>query len=66
MQIAPDKWDAKAERIHARPEHEGTPVRVVGLGLPFSTVFVLAFQVAIAQAIIAGIVLVILLAVGAI
>jgi hypothetical protein len=58
MERTTDQWDAKAERIHGRPEPEGTPVRVVGMGLPFSTVFVLAVQIAIAQALIGGVVLI--------
>lgn len=70
---ATDEWDIKAERIHgtaARHDHTGMPidaiVAITELNLSFGTIFRLTLFFAIAQAIIGGAVLLILLALGTI
>lgn len=61
---APDKWDIKAARVHGDDRPAGTPVRLVGVGVSFPTVFLLVLYVTIAQAIIGAVVLAVLFATG--
>lgn len=62
----PDKWDIKAERVHGSASPEGDAVRIVAIDIGLGTVLRLAVLVGITWAIIGGVMVIALIALGVI